>query len=242
MTGRALVSVHDVMPVNLERVQRVLAVVEEAGVPPPTLLVVPGMGWASDELEVLRNLSQKGHPLAGHGWTHKSVSGPRSRYHRLHSLLISRNAGEHLSRSPEELSELVRRCHDWFPSVDLPAPELYVPPTWALGALTGADLRDLPFRWYEVLRGFIEGKTGRVRWLPLVGFETDTTFRRVSVRLWNSLNVTWARRLGGPLRISIHPGDLDLSLGEDLKRLVRSPWNFIRESDVMGAHPGKGLS
>lgn len=233
MTGTALVSVHDVMPSHLQKVQRVLAYLKEAGVPPATLLVVPGMEWAPEELEVLRNLSRQGHPLAGHGWIHQSPPGTRSPYHRLHSLLVSRNEGEHLSRSPEELSELVRRCHDWFPSVGLPAPELYVPPTWALGALTRADLRTLPFRWYEVLRGFLEAETGRVRWLPLVGFETDTTFRKLSVRLWNTMHVAWAKRAGTPLRISIHPGDLDLFLREDLKTMIKSPWTFIREADVM---------
>ncbi len=238
MTGRALVSVHDVMPATLGRVQRILTLLNEARIPPPTLLVVPGKDWSPEALRDLRDLASRGHPLAGHGWDHKSIRGPRTLYHRLHGLLISRNEGEHLSRPPEEIVDLIRRCYDWFPSVDLPTPELYVPPTWALGALRIRDLESLPFRWYEILRGFVEGRTGRVRWLPLAGFEADTTFRKVSIRLWNSLNVAWARRVRGPLRISIHPDDLDLFLGDELRRMVRSPWRFIRESEVMGpSHP-----
>jgi hypothetical protein len=56
------------------------------------------------------------------------------------------------------------------------------------------------------------------------------------------LNVAWARRVRGPLRISIHPGDLDLFLGEELKRMIRSPWRFVRESEVMGPSPRLGSS
>ena len=233
MMRRAIVSVHDVMPDTLGGVQRVLSLLEEARIPPPTLLVVPGKDWTPTALGVLRAFADRGHPLAGHGWVHKSVSGSRTLYHRLHGLLISRNEAEHLSRTPEELAGMVQRCYDWFPSVDLPAPELYVPPTWALGALPVKTLKSLPFRWYEVLRGFINGKTGKARWLPLVGFEADTTFRKVGVRLWNTLNTVVAKGMRDPLRISIHPGDLDLFLGDDLKSMVLNPWHFIRESEAM---------
>jgi len=242
VTGRALVSIHDVMPATLGRVLGILAFLDEAGVPPPTLLVVPGKEWTPEGLRVLRGLTEKGHPLAGHGWCHKSIPSSRSLYHRLHGLLISRNEAEHLSRPPEELADLVRRCFDWFPSVGLPAPELYVPPTWALGALRRSDLKSLPFRWYEILRGFIEGGTGRVRWLPLAGFEADTNFRKVSVRLWNGFNIGLAKRVRGPLRISIHPDDLDLFLRADLKKVVQRPWRFIRESDVPWPSPRLGNS
>ena len=239
MMRRAIVSVHDVMPATLGGVNRILSLLDEARIPPPTLLVVPGKDWTPDALEVLREFAERGHPLAGHGWTHKSVYGSRTLYHRLHGLLISRNEAEHLSRAPEEIAERVRKCYDWFPSVDLPAPELYVPPTWALGALSPNTLKSLPFRWYEVLRGFIDARTGKARWLPLVGFEADTTFRKVGVRFWNTLNTAVANGMRDPLRISIHPGDLDLFLGDDLKKMVQNPWRFIRESEVM-VPPAKG--
>jgi hypothetical protein len=133
---------------------------------------------------------------------------------------------------------MVRRCHDWFGEMDLPTPELYVPPAWALGRLTVRDLSSLPFRWYEVLRGFVEAHTGRVRWLPLAGFEADTTFREVSLRFWNGLNTAIARGFRRPLRISIHPDDLDLLLAKDVEKMVRRPWRFVREAHVLKAREG----
>jgi hypothetical protein len=229
----AIVSVHDVMPSTFSRVQRILDLLDAAEVSPPTLLIVPGKEWTPGLLESLRDLANRGYPLAGHGWIHKAPSGPRTLFHRGHALLISRNEAEHLSRSPDELAHMIRRCHEWFGTVGLPTPELYVPPAWALGRLTFRDLRSLPFRWYEILRGLVEARTGRVRWLPLAGFEADTTFREVSLRFWNGLNAVLAKTWKSPLRISIHPGDLDLLLAKDVERMVRKPWRFLREADVM---------
>jgi predicted deacetylase len=180
-------------------------------------------------------MAKRGHRLAGHGWNHKAPSGARTLFHKAHGRLISRNEAEHLSLPREEVEAVVRRCHEWFSRVDLPAPELYVPPAWALGALPRSSLNSLPFRWYEVLRGFVDGATGRLRWIPLVGFEADTTFREISLRVWNGLNGYVARALRGPLRISIHPGDLDLLLRKDVKRMLEGPWQFVGEREASGS-------
>lgn len=234
MRGNAIVSVHDVMPATFGRVRRILALLKEAGIPPPTLLVVPGKDWTPTLLDALRDLASSGYPLAGHGWVHQAVPTHRTPYHRLHALFISRDEAEHLSRTPEELTGMIRRSHDWFKTVDLPTPDLYVPPAWAMGSLGLRDLGALPFRWYEILRGFVEARTGRVRWVPLAGFEADTTFRKVGLRLWNRLNVAAAMRGRGPLRISIHPGDLELLLEKDLRRMLEAPWTFVCEEEALG--------
>jgi predicted deacetylase len=226
------------MPETFNRVLRILALAEDARVPPPTLLVVPGKNWTPELLDTLRALARRGHRLAGHGWIHKAPSQSRTLFHRAHSLLISRNEAEHLSLPREEVEGLVRRCHDWFSTVDLPTPELYVPPAWALGALPLDSLASLPFRWYEILRGFVDGPSGRVRWLPLAGFEADTTFRALSLRVWNGLNAWVARRVRGPLRISIHPGDLDLLLKRNVERMLEIPWRYVEEEEASGIETG----
>lgn len=233
MSPPALVSIHDLTPRTLPRVLSILDVLEEAGVPPCTLLVVPGSDWTEDGVAGLRELVSRGHPLAGHGWVHQC--GPdRTLFHRLHGLLLSRDQAEHLSRPRDELLVLVRRCFRWFGEAGLPAPELYVPPAWALGRLGTADLRDLPFRRYEVLGGLVHGDTGRTRRLPLVGFEADTRFREVALRAFNALNVTVARRRALPLRISIHPFDLELLLARQLRALVQGEWSYLTEEEALG--------
>ena len=53
MRAAALVSVHDVAPSTLPEVLDILELLAEAGVPPPTLLVIPGRAWTRETLTVL---------------------------------------------------------------------------------------------------------------------------------------------------------------------------------------------
>jgi hypothetical protein len=102
----------------------------------------------------------------------------------------------------------------------LPEPDIYVPPAWALGALTAADLAGLPFLWYESLTGFLAPALGARLVLPLVGFEADTLGRQIGLEAWNRSSVLVARLTGRPVRISIHPNDLHLRLGARLREVV----------------------
>lgn len=239
MTPSALLSIHDVAPGTLGPIRRILGLLDDVGAPPATLLIVPGLRWEGEALETLRALARDGHPLAGHGWEHRAPP-PRGAWHRLHALVLSRDQAEHLSRPRDELRRRVCRCHRWFGERGLEECGLYVPPAWALGALAPADLRALPFRWYETLTGFVDGATGRRRRLPLVGFEADTAPRRWTLRLWNGASVALGRRTGQPVRIALHPRDLELLLAPRAEALLRRPWNFVRVEDVM--EDGNGRS
>ena len=213
-------SIHDVKPSSMDQVQRLVALCRVPAGFRITLLVVPGMEWRPAQVDRLRRWSREGLELAGHGWVHQGM--PRSLYHRLHGLVLSRDQAEHLSRPREELVELVQRGFSWFEDRDLPAPGLYVPPAWALGALTREDLARLPYRWYEVLQGFLD-RSGWLHRTPLVGYEADTGFRRRALRVTNGL----ARRIAAvtrrPLRIGLHPPDLELLLAEDLRKELADP-------------------
>lgn len=208
------------MPETLALTGGILERLHGAGLGLATLLIVPGRGWQTDDLEQLRRFCQAGAELAGHGWTHRA-DPPRDLKHRLHSLLISRNAAEHLSLSGEQISELIRRCHHWFSAHELPQPELYVPPAWAMGSVPRAVLDKLPFRRYETLAGIYDTTTHRFTRSPMVGYETDTWLRALPVRAWNALNSAVAGR-ERPLRVAIHPHDFQLRLSGDLERLIQA--------------------
>ncbi|MDX1502572.1 MAG: polysaccharide deacetylase family protein [Thermoanaerobaculia bacterium] len=215
-----LVSLHDVMPSTLSRVGEILSLLDRLDVRPVTLLVVPGAGWGDDDLERLRELEDRGHPLAGHGWRHRAAR-VRGLRHRLHAALLSRTVAEHLALDAAEIARLIERCHGWFGEHGLGPPELYVPPAWAMGTISRKRLARLPFRRYELLGGVLDAATGRILRLPLAGFEADTPARAAFLRLWNRLNrgLSSPRR---PLRVAIHPGDLLLPLEASLRDLLRS--------------------
>lgn len=214
----ALVSIHDVMPETLGRVSILLAQMPEGLRRGTVLLVVPGREWRPGDIDRLAQWQAEGLELAGHGWTHHTdrIGGW---YHRAHSALVSRRAAEHLSRPRQALCELLARNHRWFVRQGLIPPRLYVPPAWALGALSAEDLADSPFSWVETASGLYHCATARHWRLPLLGFEADTPVRAATLRLWNWANLALVRP-GRPPRLSIHPYDAELFLKRDLVRTL----------------------
>ena len=215
---RLVVSLHDVMPSTLDQTEDIFAELLDAGIETSTLLIVPGKNWDERGLARLRAMLERGAIAAGHGWTHHAAE-IRGAYHRLHSLLISRDAAEHLALDTGGIATLIRRNYAWFGEHELPTPTLYVPPAWGMGAISHRQLDELPFAQYEVLDGVYDSPSGRFVRSAMIGFEADTAFRAWSCRAWNSLNLLAAgnRR---PVRMAIHPHDLSLELAADLKRLI----------------------
>jgi len=214
---RTLVSVHDLMPETLPAVRRTLALLERYRVAPVTLLVVPGAGWDAKGVAELRAFRDAGYRLAGHGWQHRVERIDRP-YHRLHSLLFSRDVAEHLALDAGGILDLMRRCRDWLDEQGLGAPDLYVPPAWAMGGIDRWRLiAEGPFRRYEFLGGVLDAGDGRWHRTPMLGYEADRASRVPLIRAWNALNRALVRR-SGLLRIGIHPFDMDLRLREDMER------------------------
>jgi len=232
---RLLVSIHDVMPATLARVESIFDRLTTAGLTPVTLLVVPGTGWTRADLDRLRALLERGGELAGHGWCH-TAREIRGLGHRLHSALISRNAAEHLALSRFGIVRLMLANHRWFGDHGLPQPTLYVPPAWAMGPVPRRVLKRLPFRRYETLAGVFDGRADRFHRLPMVGFEADTRFRAVSVAAFNALNRSLAGATGRPLRLGIHPDDFELRLAEGLESMIAAGGESIGY-DALSARP-----
>lgn len=232
---QAFVTIHDLMPHTMERVEGILDWLKDCQVPPVTLLVVPGRPWAKQQIVRLRELAGLGHPLAAHGWCHQTQ--PRRLYHRLHAALISRKVAEHLDLDSSGIRSLMQRSHQWFAANQLPLPDFYVPPAWALGPIDAADLAELPYRWIETTRGLIhlQAESGHpgacFQHLPLTGYEADTFFRSCFLRLWNCAQARKAREMRLPLRISIHPDDLNLRIADQLAEQIAASSEFISIND-----------
>lgn len=217
MKPPVLPSIHDVMPETLPQVASILDTLRAAGAEHVTLLVVPGRSWDKSGLEQLRRWQRAGCELAGHGWRHH-VEGLRGFYPRMHGLLLSRKAGEHLALEPPGILALMARSHAWFRTRGLGDPSVYVPPAWAMGRLPRRSLRSQPFRFVETLSGVHDTVSGRFRRLPVVGFEADTRGRALTLSVINSLMRPLAARR--PLRLAIHPNDPNLHLGRTLVRCI----------------------
>ncbi|MGD8175281.1 polysaccharide deacetylase family protein [Marinimicrobium sp. ARAG 43.8] len=218
---RALVSIHDVMPHTLGQVTALLALMSPPVRARVVLLVVPGRDWTPMGIAQLACWEAEGLELAGHGWSHQS--GPiRGLYHQLHSWCLSRQAAEHLSQSRESLRALLAKNHRWFSQNGLSAPSLYVPPAWALGRLTAADLRESPFDYIETTSGYRHLSSGKRCAVPLVGYEADNAWRAAGLSLWNRFNRAVASATGRPVRLALHPDDAELRLADELRLTLES--------------------
>lgn len=203
------------MPETLDRVDEQLDLIGERGLGAVTLLVVPGRDWRDPDLARLRSWVAAGHTLAGHGWSH-CAAHVRGARHRLHSALISRGCAEHLALGPQGIIELMQRCRAWFPDHGLAAPELYVPPAWAPGAVPRTRLAETGFGCIETLRGFYDIRRQSWRHAALAGFEARSAWQMPVLGASNACNRLLARRL--PLRLALHPDDHRLALRRSLLR------------------------
>jgi predicted deacetylase len=225
MTG--LLSIHDCMPETLDRVDAILDWLGRDSIPKITFLVVPGKPWSPRDLDRLRRLVAAGHRLAAHGWAHQTT--PRRLGHRLHAALLSRNVAEHLALDSAEITALMQRSFQWFAEQQLPEPSLYVPPAWALGRIVPEHRKQLPYAQIETTSGLLQREpTGRYtqRRLPLTGYEADTPLRAGFLRRWNRWQAASAQRSQRPLRISIHPDDLNLRLRDQLAAQIEAIESF----------------
>ena len=219
------------MPETMGRVETILRWLEERNVPPVSLLVVPGKPWTTDQIGRIRELASKGHELIAHGWYHHTK--PKRLTHRIHALLISRNVAEHLDLDSNEILDLLNRSHTWFKENDLPIPIMYVPPAWALGAISKTDLANAPFSTIETTRGILHKTNSQflLHRLPLTGYEADTPLRESFLRRWNNHQEKRALKKNLCLRVSIHPNDLELRLADQIDSQIRRITEFLKSSD-----------
>lgn len=233
MKPLALISIHDVMPCTLADVRATLDLLASVDLHRVSLLVVPGVPWSEEDLDALRALVTDGHELVAHGWQHETR--PRRPLHRLHAMLISRNAAEHLSLSSDDIARLMCRSQRWFAEHALQVPETYIPPAWALGGLSRAVMASLPYSMIETLSGVhVRQKNGsyHLQRMPLLGFEADSATRVRFLTDWNRLQLRLSRRLQRPPRIALHPADHRLPLGEQLRAILALGWTGMPYRDL----------
>jgi len=217
---QAIWSVHDVSPATVAWADRMVRRLTSRGASPMMILVIPAGEWPAEAIELLRRWEAASHVLALHGWDHRALR-PADTYHRIHSVLLSRDAAEHLSRGKAEMLSRIERGRAWFAANGLAEPRVYVPPAWALGAVSPNELGAAGFQWVESLTGIHDTARDSRRRLPLIGFEADNRWRSAALRASNTVNFVLARLSRRPIRIAVHPGDDSGLLGGDLERWIR---------------------
>jgi len=90
-----------------------------------------------------------------------------------------------------------------------------------MGRVPKAALGNIPFRFFETTAGIYDSQLDKHHILPLTGYEADNSWRKYSLSCWNLIN-TLSSSDTRPLRVSIHPRDLELLLEQSLRRMLKT--------------------
>jgi predicted deacetylase len=212
MNGDLVVSIHDVAPVHRDRIERMLAALDAAGVRRRSLLVIPnyhGEGEIDrrpDFCEWLRQRQNAGDELLLHGYEHQDVRLPTSIVDRWKHRWFTQGEGEFLSLTYDEASDRIARGLAVFDRAGLRA-DGFVAPAWLINAdgLRAARDRGLTFT-NSYLR--ISDLANDHSWFgPSLVFGPGTLNEDVGIRLQAGVAGLLARR--SIVRFVLHPPCVD---------------------------------
>jgi hypothetical protein len=109
-----------------------------------------------------------------------------------------------------------------------------------MGRLRPEDLADAGYRVAETQWGFLDltrsgpGAT-EVLSAPLIGFEADSAWREFALGVFNARQVARARRTGRPLRLGMHPFDLELRRADEARDRVREVEVWMTTDEAVAA-------
>jgi predicted deacetylase len=211
---QVLVSLHDVTPAHLERLERAEALFTECGVGRVAYLLVPDYHGT--------------HPIAGddafrqwcararrydiewvlHGYYHLE-STPASSHPRawLARRTMTAGEGEFLALPADEQRNRLLRGLDASAALGF-RPRAFVPPAWLANTSLHDALREAGLRYTEDHVRVFDVVTGTARTAPAISWATRTLVRRVGSRVVCP-SLAWLTRNAPAIRIAVHPFDMD---------------------------------
>jgi predicted deacetylase len=211
-----LLSLHDVTPRHLERLQRAESLFCEIGVRHVTYLLVPRYHGRWDVERDLAFQEWCHHPRPFtvdwclHGFYHRELQKPES--HSLSDSLkrrfLTAGEGEFLALAAPDAQRLVVRGKRAFRSCLGFAPGGFVAPAWLFTNALIAVLREQGFLWTEDHRRIHDLRNSDVIPAPVITWSARSWLRRIgSIRVASVLARRWCDT--PILRVAVHPLDFD---------------------------------
>ena len=184
------VVLHDVAPATWRKCERLLAMLDEIGATPLTLLVVPdfhGMGSierAPNFVAAIDARRARGDEIALHGYTHQDdATPPRTLVHWLQRRLLTASEGEFSALDRREAYGRISNGLAMFARLNWPNAG-FVPPAWLAGADAREAVRDSPLLYTSTHRSLIDLRSGRTINAPVITASSRSAWRRAASRLW----------------------------------------------------------
>ena len=210
--GDLVVSIHDVTPVHRARVERMLQVLDAAGVRRRSLLVIPnyhGEGEIDRLPEFcawLRERQDAGDEILLHGYEHQDVRRPTSLVDRWKHRWFTQGEGEFLSLDFTEASDRIARGLDVFDRAGLRA-EGFVAPAWLINDEGLDAARDRGLQFTNSYLHISDLQTDRSWFAPSLVFGPGNLNEDLGIRLQAGIAGLLARR--SIARVVLHPPCID---------------------------------
>lgn len=226
---RALcVALHDVAPATWPACRRLLAMLDEIGPLPVTLLVVPDYhrrGQVDHDPAFIRAIEARlarGDEVVLHGYHHLDDAPRGAALHWLQRRVYTAGEGEFAALA--EVEAQVRLARGWemlVGELDWPVSG-FVAPAWLLSAGTRAALAQMPFRYTTTLRAVHHLPDWRAVAAPTLVYSVRNAWRRAVSRQWNRWLFAQVRSDAALLRLGLHPADAYYpEVVDDWARLLR---------------------
>ncbi len=205
-------SIHDIAPATFDHVRPIAALLDELGVRPINLLVIPQHHNSAPLLETpslvdwLRARQAEGDEILQHGCEHRLIRRPASRLEALHIRALSRGEGEFANLDEAEAGARLRRGRKILEACGLRASG-FVAPGYLLSLPARRAVAAAGFSHVPQLFSLWEPPRGRTRFAPAIFFDPHTALIRRLTFAYSSLALQVLAR-HPILRVAIHPPDL----------------------------------
>ena len=213
MTRQLCIVLHDVAPATWPQCERLLALIDEFGQPPITLLVVPnfhgrgGVGDAPALTAAIEWRIGRGAEVALHGYFHRDDAlPPRTPTDWLRRRVLTASEGEFAALPHDEAAARIDR--GWRELSELFRPVRgFVAPAWLSSEGTWSALRESGLRYASTRRSLIALDGMRRVRAPAISLSMRSRWRRVASRVW--LRALCRATAAMPLvRLALHPADV----------------------------------
>ena len=206
MTERRLVvSVHDVSPETLEETRFLLSALDQMGIRPRVLKVIPQhLLGCGPLLELLRAEHDMGSEIVQHGFSHRRAGplrGPLRR--RLRAALFARDAAEFLSLSSQETVSRIANGREILQRAGLSATG-FCAPGWLSATDLHPILRRAGFLYDVLLTSVVDLASNRRIWTDWIGFMGAGRGQEGLVGIADAINRV-ASPLFRALKVFLHP-------------------------------------
>lgn len=214
MSGNLCVAIHDVAPATWPQCTRLLALLDQLGAPPLTLLIVPDyhdrgrIDRARHFISAIEQRVGRGDELALHGYDHRDrAPPPRTPAAWFRRRVLTAREGEFSALSADEARSRIERGLEIFARRRWPVAG-FVPPAWLASAGTREALREFPLRYTSTHTRLIDLRDGRALAAPCLTASPRSGLRRAISKRW--LGVAENLTAHAPLlRIGLHPADAE---------------------------------